>query len=187
MAGTIINVADILTPEEEQFCKDVANGISYTEAFLKNFPERASKCRHVTSAAYSMTQKIKIASFIKDLVAARRSVAIESMQWTREKSIEALNYVINVCKNDIEKIHRARQDELQFLLNCMEDPTKSDVEIKTITQKMLKLQQKSEINKVQISGIIDAITELNSMHGYNETNLNVNSPVTFTGEALLED
>ena len=36
MAGTIINVADILTPEEEQFCKDVANGISYTEAFLKN-------------------------------------------------------------------------------------------------------------------------------------------------------
>ena len=44
-----------------------------------------------------------------------------------------------------------------------------------------------EINKVQISGIIDAITELNSMHGYNETNLNVNSPVTFTGEALLED
>ena len=144
MAGTIINVADILTPEEEQFCKDVAKGISYTEAFLKNFPERASKCRHVTSAAYSMTQKIKIASFIKDLVAARRSVAIESMQWTREKSIEVLNYVINVCKNDIEKIHRARQDELQFLLNCMEDPTKSEVEIKTITQQMLRLQQKSD-------------------------------------------
>ena len=69
----------------------------------------------------------------------------------------------------------------------MEDPTKSEVEIKTITQQMLRLQQKSEINKVQISGIIDAITELNSMHGYNETNLNVNSPVTFTGEALLED
>lgn len=67
MAGTIINVADILTPEEEQFCKDVANGISYTEAFLKNFPERASKCRHVTSAAYSMTQKLKLHLLLKTL------------------------------------------------------------------------------------------------------------------------
>lgn len=65
----------------------------------------------------------------------------------KRKSIEALNYVINVCKNDIEKIHRARQDELQFLLNCMEDPTKSEVEIKTITQQMLKLQQNLKLIK----------------------------------------
>lgn len=185
--STLINVNQILTEEEERFCQDVALGKGYKDSFIKHFPERASACRNVTSAAYSMIQKVHIATHIKDLVEARRKCSIQSMNWTREQATETLNYVINVCQNDIEKVQRARQEELTFLADCLNDEEKTKQEIEGIVQKMLNIQKKSSINKVQIAGIIDAVAELNSMYGYNEHNVNVNSPVTFVGEAQLED
>lgn len=185
--NAIMSLNHILTPEEENFCKMVAYGMTYKEAFQKNFPERASKCKNLTSAAYSMTQKVHIAEMIKKLVEARNKSTIESMAWTREKSIEALNYIINVCKNDITKIQKAREEELQFLIDCMNDPSNTESDIKEILQKMLRIRQKSDINKVQIAGIVDAVSELNLMHGFNETNVNNMHAITFTGEEDLED
>lgn len=187
MSGAILDLRQILTPEEESFCRDVAMGKTYTEAFKTHFPERAGVCKNVTSAAYSMTQKVHIATHIKDLMEARKEVAIEGMRWTREKSIEALNYVINVCKNDIQKVQKAQEEELQFLLECTQDPDKSPSDIQDIVREMLKLRKRSSINKVQVAGIIDAVAELNTMHGFNETNINHNAPVTFIGEEYLED
>lgn len=183
--AAILDIQKIMTPEEEKFCKMVAMGVTYSEAFKTNFPERAAKCKNVTSAAYSMLQKVHIATFIKELVEARKNTAIESMQWTREKSIENLSYVINVCKNDIAKIQKAREEELQFLIGAMEDPNQTPAQVKQIIQNMLKLRQKSDINKVQIAGIVDAVAELNQMCGFNETNINMNRPITFDGEAEI--
>ena len=52
---------------------------------------------------------------------------------------------------------------------------------------MIKLRQKTHLNKIQVTGIVDAVSELNTMHGFNENNVNVNSAVSFVGEEDLED
>lgn len=179
---SLINTNFILTQEEDNFCKAIAMGETYTKAFHTFFPERAAACKNPTSAAYHLTQKVQIAATIRKYVQAREKASIESMEWTREKSVETLNYVINVCKNDIHKIQQARKEELQFLMDCMDDPNNTPENTKHILQQMLKLQQKSDITKIQIAGIVDAVSELNLMHGYNENNVNMNHGVTFTGE-----
>ena len=54
-------------------------------------------------------------------------------------------------------------------------------------QEIVLNTSKSHLNKIQISGITDAIAELNTMHGFNESNVNINSAVSFVGEEDLED
>ena len=41
----------------------------------------------------------------------------------------------------------------------------------------IKLRQKNHLNKIQVTGIVDAVSELNTMHGFNENNVNVNSGI----------
>ena len=75
---------------------------------------------------------------------------------------------------------------MQFLEEQINE-TSDPAEIRRLVNKMIKLRQKSHLNKIQISGITDAIAELNTMHGFNESNVNINSAVSFVGEEDLED
>lgn len=187
MSGALIQFDKILSTEEIAFCKDVATGMTCTEAFKTHFPVRAAQCKHVTSAAFSLSKKPAVAAFITQLAEAQKQQEISSMVWTREQSIEALHYVINVCKNDITKIQRARHEELEYLKSIVDDPESTPAKVRQCIEKMIKLQQKSDINKVQIAGIIDAVSELNLMHGFNETNINNTKTISFCGEEDMKD
>ena len=78
------------------------------------------------------------------------------------------------------------QPKLQFRQEQIEEEEDPRV-IKSLVNKMIKLRQKNHLNKIQVTGIVDAVSELNTMHGFNENNVNVNSAVSFVGEEDLED
>ena len=84
------------------------------------------------------------------------------------------------------KWNQAFEEELQFLQEQIEEEEDPRV-IKSLVNKMIKLRQKNHLNKIQVTGIVDAVSELNTMHGFNENNVNVNSAVSFVGEEDLED
>ena len=104
----------------------------------------------------------------------------------REESIEKLRYVIATCQNEMERVNQAFEEELQFLQEQIEEEEDPRV-IKSLVNKMIKLRQKNHLNKIQVTGIVDAVSELNTMHGFNENNVNVNSAVSLVGEEDLED
>ena len=86
----------------------------------------------------------------------------------------------------MERVNQAFEEELQFLQEQIEEEEDPRV-IKSLVNKMIKLRQKNHLNKIQVTGIVDAVSELNTMHGFNENNVNVNSAVSFVGEEVLED
>lgn len=86
----------------------------------------------------------------------------------------------------MERVNQAFEEELQFLQEQIEEEEDPRV-IKSLVNKMIKLRQKNHLNKIQVTGIVDAVSELNTMHGFNENNVNVNSAVSFVGEEDLED
>lgn len=86
----------------------------------------------------------------------------------------------------MERVNQAFEEELQFLQEQIEEEEDPKI-IKSLVNKMIKLRQKNHLNKIQVTGIVDAVSELNTMHGFNENNVNVNSAVSFVGEEDLED
>lgn len=186
MIKPLISIKDIRSEEEEGFCMDIALGAGYAEAFKHWFPERAVKVKSLGASGYQLAQRPKMANRIMELVKAREDQNTKALEWTRTKSIEKLHYVINCCQAEINRVNKAFEDELQFLEEQINE-TSDPAEIRKLVNKMIKLRQKSHLNKIQISGITDAIAELNTMHGFNESNVNINSAVSFVGEEDLED
>ena len=86
----------------------------------------------------------------------------------------------------MERVNQAFEEELQFLQEQIEEEEDPRV-IKSLVNKMIKLRQKNHLNKIQVTGIVDAVSELNTMYGFNENNVNVNSAVSFVGEEDLEE
>ena len=184
--AALVSLAGILTEQEEAFCMDIAMGVRYVDAFRQHFPEKLDTVKSVGASAYSKAQQPAIANRIRKLIEAREQEQLKSIKWSKEESIEKLRYVIATCQNEMERVHQAFEEELQFLQEQIEEEEDPRV-IKSLVNKMIKLRQKNHLNKIQVTGIVDAVSELNTMHGFNENNVNVNSAVSFVGEEDLED
>ena len=108
----------------------------------------------------------------------------EKTMWTREESIETLRYVIDVNRQDLDRIQDAMEEELvELQAQIDKDPGNAAMYVKA----MLKNRRTRRASQVNNKGITDAVAELNKMQGFNEETINMNGVVMFTGEDELED
>ena len=176
---------DKITKQQERFINELINGESQRKAYIKAYPSKKHwKDSAIDSAASTLFKQEKIKRRYDELLDLFRKEEQEKTRWTREQSIEALRYVIDVNKKDLERIEAAAEEELELLRRMMiEDPERATSYINEILKKR-KSRRASQVNN---KGITDAVAELNKMQGFNEETINLNGMVVFSGEDELED
>lgn len=177
-----------LTEQEEQFCQSiVVEGLSQRQAYIKAFPEKADRpANNLDKMAFFLTHKGKIASRIKELGETIRNNGNLQALWTRENSIEKLKYVIDKNQEEMERIAAAFDTETAQILEDYEacDDEKQQA---SLAKQLVEKMKKRRMTNVHNMGITTAVAELNKMQGFNETTVNMNETVKFTGELDLKD
>lgn len=174
-----------VTPQEELFLQEVLKGNTQRKAYQKAYPKRSNwKESAIDSAASRLFNTSKIRARYEQLLVAFREEEVEKTQWTREQSIKTLRYVIDKNQQDLERIQAAADEEIDMLLEQIrKEPEKAEF----FTQLIIKQRKQRRISAIHNGGIVDAVSELNKMQGYNEENINMNGTVCFSGRDELED
>jgi len=174
-----------LTKPQEVFIQELLKGNTQRQAYLKAYPSKKKwKENSIDAAASTLFKNEKVRKRYEQLLNSMREKEQEKTMWTREQSIEALKYVIEVNRKDMERINKAFEEELELLQKLMqEDPEKAPQYL----QQILKQRKSRRASQVNNKGITEAVAELNKMQGFNEETINMNGTVVFTGEEELED
>ena len=108
----------------------------------------------------------------------------EKTQWTREQAIDILKDVIKKNKEEQDRIQLAINDEIEVLLEKIHDnPGKAE----KYTKELLAKRKARITSNTYNTGIINAVSELNKMEGFNESNINFNGSILFSDEDKLEE
>lgn len=169
----------LVTAAEEVFLQELLKGNTQRKAYLKAYPSRANwKPATLDTQASLLFKKEKIRKRYDELLFAFREEEVEKTQWTREQSIKTLRYVIDKNQQDLERIQAAADEEIDMLLEQIrKEPEKAEF----FTQLIIKQRKQRRISAIHNGGIVDAVSELNKMQGYNEENINMNGTVCFSG------
>lgn len=174
-----------LTKQEEVFVNGLAQGLSQRQAYLKAYPKRRKwKENSLDNHACLIRKKPKVSQRYAELMETLRAEEQAKTKWTREQSIETLRFVVDKNKEDLERINRAAEEEVEMLLQLMQDHPEKAPEF---AKQLLKQKKQRRISGIHNGGIIGAVAELNKMQGFNEETINLNGAVVFSGEDELED
>jgi len=176
-----------LTVNQETFVNQLALGKTQREAYKIAYPNSVNwNDSSIDSQASRLFKRPQVKSRYEELISEIRANEQENTMWTREESIATLRYVIDKNKEDLERINKAHEEELEFLLKAASEET-DPAKIQALILGALKKRQQRRISGVHNGGIVSAVAELNKMQGFNEENINMNQAVYFTGEDKLED
>lgn len=188
MAITKRGTYEELTQQEEIFCQAlVIQGKTQRQAFLTAYPEKVRITEgSQDKQAFFLAHKGKIVARCSALTELLKKNGDVQSLWTREDSIEKLTYVIDKNQAEIERIEAAHDEETAQLLAEYES-TEDEAEQAKIAKDIIAKMKKRRMTNVHNMGITQAVAELNKMQGFNETTVNMNEKVTFTGEDELPD
>lgn len=186
--------ANIVSIEEEEFVSRILMGESGADAFRNTFPHSQSwTAQSVTSAAWRLRRKQKI----KDRIEERRKEILalqdQEFKWTYDKSVKELMTVINRANTDLDRVDFATNEQLQYIEMMISKYEDDDSEegVKERNKWMSKYFSTKKSRRVTLSqtdSIIKAASELNKMHGFNNTtNITGTATVIFKGEEDLID
>lgn len=174
-----------LSVQLEMFVQALVRGMSGSEAMLYAYPERKTwKPDSLKSQAYKLIHRPNVKARYDELLEEFRNREREKTGWTREQSIQALKFVIDSNKKDVERIYEAYEQELEELQKQIEQNPELAQDLLSLKIKQRKKLRSTITNN---NGIIAAVAELNKMQGYNEQNVNMNGMVVFQGDDNLED
>ena len=177
-----------LTEQEEVFCQAiVVEHLTQRQAYLKAYPNKAYlKSNSMDIAAHFLFHKGKIQERVKEISNTIRNNGNLQALWTRENSIEKLKYVIDKNQEEMERIAAAFDTETAQILEDYEacDDEKQQA---SLAKQLVEKMKKRRMTNVHNMGITQAVAELNKMQGFNETTVNMNETVKFTGEDTLKD
>ena len=113
----------------------------------------------------------------------------ESMQWTREQSIKTLREVIDQNLFELQRIVQAFDEEQDMLHQQLIQASAAGDEraAMQILQVILGRKKSKRVSTTYNNGVIMAVSELNKMQGFDESTINLNGTVVFTGQEELED
>ena len=111
----------------------------------------------------------------------------KQVTWTRKKALETINYVMDMNRQDIERIAEACQTEIdlyeakliakgQEMMNANGNPRlqiQVAKEMQDITETIQKLKKQKRVNSVNIHGIFEGARILNRMFGYDITKVEI--------------
>jgi CRISPR/Cas system CMR subunit Cmr6 (Cas7 group RAMP superfamily) len=174
-----------LTKPQEIFVQELVKGETQRQAYLKAYPKKKKiKESSLDVMASLLFKKTKIQERYSAVLNQMRDEEQKATKWTREQSIETLRYVINKNKEDLERVEKAYEDELTTIAEMVQqDPEKAAGLMLSAIQR----RKTRRMSNVYNQGIIEAVSELNKMQGFNEETINLNSSVVFTGEDELAE
>lgn len=174
-----------LTSKQEMFVRELVKGKSQYAAYLIAYPKSTGWLRNTVDCEASLLRKHpKVSKRYNELIKDVRKKEAKKMLWTREKSINALSYIVEVNTQDIERVCDTIEDELEILCQKIEQEPENAAKY---TKELIRLRKSKRASTINNKGVTDAVAELNKMMGYNEQTINMNGSVVFEGENDLED
>lgn len=173
-----------LTQQQKIFVNEILKGSSRKEAFVKAYPLTINwKDNTINARAYAMMQNPTIKA---QLDKANKRERIKA-QWTRERALEEINYILDINRKDIDRISQAYDEDISLQLAKLEslgtrletedldDKERADIEksIELAANKIISLKKQRRVNSVNINGILNAAKVLNRMFGYDITRVEV--------------
>ena len=125
----------------------------------------------------------------KDNIKARieelRKKDIAKVEWTRQRALNEINYVLDMNKKDMERIAEAYQQDLdrkdyelqqwvQLLTVDNVDTQQVKAHINQLLDEMSDIRKRRRVNAVNTNGILNAARTLNRMYGFDITKVEIN-------------
>jgi len=177
-----------LTPKQEEFCQQIMLGKTQYESYITAYPKSKKWTRAtIDVAANHMMSNNKIIIRLKEL----GYKDAKKVEWTRQKALETINYVMDMNRQDMERIAEAYQTELdiyevklnqkkqEMTLAAAKGDAKRTLEIagemQDITNEMQQLRKQRRTNATNKKGIFEGAKILNRMFGYDITKVEISN------------
>lgn len=175
----------VLTRPQEVFIHRLVDGMTQRQAYLKAYPARKKwKDISIDSTASELLKSPRVQARYQEVLKEMRLDEQSKSKWSRDQSIRSLREVIDRNEQDLVRIGRTYEEELDELQKkVLLEPEKASWYVGL----MIERNKERRVSSVHNTGIIGAVSELNRMQGFNEENINLNQSVVFFGEDKLED
>lgn len=174
---------------QNRFVNAIIGGSSVPEALLEAYPHTKKLTSSQRSACGNKLKRVpKISKAIEDRLKRIQQASDIEAKWERSDSIRTLKNVIDMNKNELDRINSAFEQEAETILKAVEEE-KDPVKKSELMYAFIKQQKARRISKIHNSAIIESVSELNKMQGYNMTNFDIsgNAVVQFVGEDEIPD
>lgn len=122
---------------------------------------------------------------IKARIEELRKKDIAKVEWTRQRALNEINYVLDMNKKDMERIAEAYQQDLdrkdyelqqwvQLLTVDNVDTKHVQAHINQLLDEMSDIRKRRRVNAVNTNGILNAARTLNRMYGFDITKVEIN-------------
>lgn len=178
-----------LDANQNRFVNAILGGSLPGDALMEGYPHTKKLTSVERSKRGNKLKKVpKIAKEIEARCARIKQASEIEAKWERTDSIATLKNVIARNVKELNRIDEAFEKEAATLLACM-DSAKTDDEKANLLAAFIKQQKTRRISKIHNSAIIESVSELNKMQGYNLTNFEISGDavVRFEGEDEILD
>lgn len=173
-----------LTQQQKIFVNEILKGTSKKEAFIKAYPMAINwKESTINSKIYTLFQNETIKQHLEKANKKQKA----KVEWTRDRALEEINYILDINRQDIERISKAYDEDISLKLIKLEslnaqldnedldDKERSKIEsdIELLVNRIVGLKKQRRVNSVNINGILNAAKVLNRMFGYDITRVEV--------------
>ena len=179
-----------LTPNQEKFVDNIMQGKTQYESYILAYPRAKKWTRNaIDVAASQLMDNNKIIIRLKELGYKDK----KKVEWTRKKALETINYVMDMNKQDIERINDACQTEIDLLeakllqkgneladAKTPREMMKIAGEMQEMTETIAKLKKRVRVNATNVHGIYEGAKILNRMFGFDITKVEVRQEDTET-------
>ena len=177
-----------LSSQQEKFVEGILEGKTQYQAYIDAYPRAKNWQRNsVDCNASQLMEDTKIKQRLLELGWREK----KKIEWTRNKALETINYVMEMNKKDLERINEACQTEIDILegkiltitssiTECkdLREVMRKTNEIRDITEQIAKLKKQKRTNGTNVHGIYEGAKILNRMFGLDVTKVEITSDDT---------
>lgn len=161
-----------LTPAQRKFLECMVDKeMPGNQALVEAYPTWANKTiQQQRAQVCCIMKKPKIQAIYNEMMENKREALVAEAKWTRDTAIEALKYIYNVNRQEHERVDETYNQHIDFLLMKIE-ASADLVEKQKLLDNILKLRKERRASQINNNAMIQAVAELNKMHGYNSERL----------------
>ena len=196
------------TKPEENFVGYLMQGYTQRKAYIKAFPNAKNLSYGVVSInAYNVLKKPNVRAYYDELRHNIQEQIIEDAIWTKEQAMSELKDILYKNKRESDRYDEAYDDEIELLNKQIEERENEIKNPKGYMSKKKIQQLQDEIDQLKLAkinankrhqsnksvneAILQAVSQLNTMCGYNEEKkkepLEVKASITFNEDIPEED
>lgn len=175
-SNVVVSEFKELTHKEKYFLYLlVYNHYEQWRAYEVAYPARNGNERteiYLYTKARQLLDKPNVKRRYKEMEEELQEQLQEKALWTREQATKELLEMIQSNKDEKKRIEETYNAELDSVLLDMQN-AKSPNEQKKLLNQAIAIRKKVRNNSVNNSGILNAVSELNKLHGYNSQEITI--------------